>query len=125
MHTDANATIDTSKHKPLLDNVRLWDWKPFHDTVTQMQALRPYYAFHEPPDVDRYTIDGQYRQVLLSSRELDITSVAGNAIQLDQPALHLHARLRPRAGRSQQDHPRRTTGLSGAGHAARWSRRPR
>ncbi|MDP9053623.1 MAG: UPF0182 family protein [Acidobacteriota bacterium] len=77
MHTDAAATIDTSKHKPLLDNVRLWDWKPFHDTVTQMQALRPYYAFHEPPDVDRYTIDGQYRQVLLSSRELDITQLPG------------------------------------------------
>jgi uncharacterized membrane protein (UPF0182 family) len=77
MHTDPNATIDTSKHKPLLDNVRLWDWKPFHDTVTQMQALRPYYAFHEPPDVDRYTIDGQYRQVLLSARELDITQLPG------------------------------------------------
>jgi uncharacterized membrane protein (UPF0182 family) len=77
MHTDANATIDSSKHKPLLDNVRLWDWKPFHDTVTQMQALRPYYAFHEPPDVDRYTIDGQPRQVLLSSRELDITQLPG------------------------------------------------
>jgi uncharacterized protein len=77
MHTDANATIDVSKHKPLLDNVRLWDWKPFHDTVTQMQALRPYYAFHEPPDVDRYNIDGQYRQVLLSSRELDISQLPG------------------------------------------------
>jgi hypothetical protein len=77
MHTDPNATIDVTKHKPLLDNVRLWDWKPFHDTVTQMQALRPYYAFHEPPDVDRYTIDGQYRQVLLSSRELDITQLPG------------------------------------------------
>jgi hypothetical protein len=77
MHTDPNATIDTSKHKPLLDNVRLWDWKPFHDTVMQLQALRPYYTFHEPPDVDRYTIDGQYRQVLLSSRELDITQLPG------------------------------------------------
>jgi uncharacterized protein len=77
MHTDPNATIDTSRHKPLLDNVRLWDWKPFHDTVTQMQALRPYYAFHEPPDVDRYTIDGQSRQVLLSARELDINQLPG------------------------------------------------
>ena len=76
-HTDPTATIDTSKHKPLLDNVRLWDWKPFHDTVMQMQALRPYYTFHEPPDVDRYTIDGQYRQVLLSARELDITQLPG------------------------------------------------
>jgi len=77
IHTDANAPIDVTKHRPLLDNVRLWDWKPFHDTVTQMQALRPYYAFHEPPDVDRYTIDGQYRQILLSARELDITQLPG------------------------------------------------
>ena len=75
--TDSTAAVDTTKHKPLLDNVRLWDWRPFHDTVTQMQALRPYYAFHEPPDVDRYTIDGDYRQVLLSPRELDITQLPG------------------------------------------------
>jgi uncharacterized membrane protein (UPF0182 family) len=76
MHTDPAAVIDTSKHRALLDNVRLWDWRPFHDTVTQMQALRPYYAFHDT-DVDRYTIDGQYRQVLLSPRELDITQLPG------------------------------------------------
>lgn len=78
MHTDPTATIDVSKHQALLaHNIRLWDWKPFHDTVMQMQALRPYYTFHEPPDVDRYTIDGEYRQVLLSSRELDITQLPG------------------------------------------------
>jgi uncharacterized membrane protein (UPF0182 family) len=66
-----DAPIDPAEHKPLLDNVRLWEWKPFHDTITQRQALRTYYAFHDS-DVDRYTIDGQYRQVLLSPRELDI-----------------------------------------------------
>jgi uncharacterized membrane protein (UPF0182 family) len=78
LRTDPNASIDTSKNRDLLDNVRLWDWKPFHDTITQMQALRPYYAFHEPPDVDRYMIDGQKRQVLLSPRELDITQLPGS-----------------------------------------------
>lgn len=78
VRTDPNASIDTAKNRDLLDNVRLWDWKPFHDTITQMQALRPYYAFHEPPDVDRYTIDGQKRQVLLSPRELDITQLPGS-----------------------------------------------
>ncbi len=72
--TTAGATIDVVKNKAMLDNVRLWDWRPFHDTVTQMQALRPYYAFHDT-DVDRYTIDGQYRQVLLTARELDITQL--------------------------------------------------
>jgi uncharacterized protein len=79
MHTNPNAVIDTTKNKVLLDSVRLWDWRPFHDTVTQMQALRPYYVFHEPPDVDRYIIDGQPRQVLLSPRELDITQLPGGS----------------------------------------------
>ena len=76
MHTNPERRHRYVENKPLLDNVRLWDWRPFHDTVTQMQALRPYYAFHDT-DVDRYTIDGQYRQVLLSPRELDITQLPG------------------------------------------------
>src|SRR5205085_4768292 len=49
-----DAPIDETAHKPLLDNVRLWEWKPFHDTITQRQALRTYYTFHDS-DVDRYT----------------------------------------------------------------------
>lgn len=65
------ANIDPAKHKTLLDNVRLWDWRAFHDTVTQIQSLRPYYVFHDT-DVDRYIIDGQMRQVLLTPRELDV-----------------------------------------------------
>ena len=76
VHTEPNGAINVTKNAVLLDNVRLWDWRPFHDTVTQMQALRPYYAFHDT-DVDRYMIDGQYRQVLLSPRELDITQLPG------------------------------------------------
>jgi uncharacterized protein len=66
-----DAPIDVEHHKAELDNVRLWEWKPFHDTITQVQALRTYYSFQDS-DVDRYMIDGQYRQVLLSPRELDI-----------------------------------------------------
>ena len=70
-----NARIDPDRHRNLLDNVRLWDWRPFHDTVSQTQSLRPYYVF-PATDVDRYTIDAQYRQVLLSARELDIHQVS-------------------------------------------------
>ena len=73
-NADPNASIDTAHHKALLDNVRLWDWGAYHDTITQRQALRTYYVFHDS-DVDRYTIDGQYRQVLLSPRELDISNL--------------------------------------------------
>ncbi|MEO8658794.1 MAG: UPF0182 family protein, partial [Bryobacteraceae bacterium] len=68
------ANIDAAKYKPMLDNVRLWDWRAFHDTVTQIQALRPYYVFHDT-DVDRYVIDGQVRQMLLTPRELDVRQI--------------------------------------------------
>src|SRR5204862_2024251 len=69
-----DAPIDVAANKPLLDNVVLWEWKAFHDTITQRQALRTYYNFYDS-DVDRYTIDGQYRQALLSPRELDISQL--------------------------------------------------
>ena len=65
------SRFDPAKNQALLGNVRLWDWRAFHDTITQLQALRTYYTF-AGTDVDRYTIDGQLRQVLLSPRELDI-----------------------------------------------------
>jgi uncharacterized membrane protein (UPF0182 family) len=73
-NADPNGTIDTAQHKDLLDNVRLWDYQAFHDTITQRQALRTYYVFHAS-DVDRYNIDGHYRQVLLAPRELDISNL--------------------------------------------------
>jgi uncharacterized membrane protein (UPF0182 family) len=66
-----DASIDMAKHKAVLDNVRLWDWHAFQATVSQIQALRPYYVFADA-DVDRYVIDGQYQQTLLSPRELDL-----------------------------------------------------
>jgi uncharacterized membrane protein (UPF0182 family) len=80
-----DAPIDTARNKPLLDNVRLWDWRAFHDTITQIQALRPYYVFHDS-DVDRYTIDGQYRQVLLAPRELDLTQLPAARANWINPA---------------------------------------
>jgi hypothetical protein len=67
-----NGAFAPAEHKELLENVRLWDWKAFHDTVTQIQALRPYYVFADT-DVDRYKFpDGRTRQVLLTPRELDV-----------------------------------------------------
>jgi uncharacterized membrane protein (UPF0182 family) len=76
--TSPETTLDETKNKALLDNVRLWDWKPFHDTVQQTQALRQYYVFNDT-DVDRYSIDGQMRQVLLSPRELNINQLPAQA----------------------------------------------
>ncbi len=52
-----------------VENVRLWDYRPLLDTFQQQQALWPYYRFSSV-DIDRYWINGQYRQVMLAGREL-------------------------------------------------------
>jgi uncharacterized membrane protein (UPF0182 family) len=67
------APINFTRNASMLDNVRLWDWRAFHDTLSQSQPLRPY--AYADTDVDRYTIDGQMRQVLLAPRELDLTQL--------------------------------------------------
>jgi len=73
-HAQPDAPIDIAHNQATLENVRLWDVNAFHDTVTQIQALRPYYVFKDT-DVDRYTIDGRYRQVFVSPRELDVNQL--------------------------------------------------
>ena len=70
-HND--APINFTRNASMLDNVRLWDWQAFHDTLSQSQPLRPY--AYADTDVDRYQIDGQMRQVLLAPRELDLTQL--------------------------------------------------
>ena len=68
-----DAPIDFAANATLLDNVRLWEWQAFHDTLSQSQPLRPY--AYADTDLDRYQIDGQQRQVLLAPRELDLTQL--------------------------------------------------
>ncbi len=61
---------DIEANAATIDNIRLWEPRPALSTYSQIQELGPYYAFNDV-DVDRYTIDGQYRQVLLSAREFN------------------------------------------------------
>lgn len=57
-------------HADTINNIRLWDWQPLTTTYKNLQQLRPYYVFNDV-DIDRYTINGEYRQVMLSAREID------------------------------------------------------
>ena len=52
-----------------VDNIRLWDHGPLLNVYRQIQQIRPYYDF-EDADVDRYTVGGEYRQVMLAAREV-------------------------------------------------------
>src|SRR5712692_1147008 len=53
-----------------IQNIRWWDPRPLLETYRQLQEIRLYYDFHDV-DVDRYTFNGTYQQVLLSGRELN------------------------------------------------------
>ncbi len=52
-----------------IQNIRLWDHAPLLTTYAQLQEIRTYYKFLDV-DNDRYVVDGSYRQVMLSPREL-------------------------------------------------------
>ena len=52
-----------------VNNLRLWDPRPLRDTYNQIEFHRLYYNFRDV-DVDRYWVDGEYRQVLIGAREL-------------------------------------------------------
>jgi hypothetical protein len=50
-------------------NARLWDYRPLGDTLDQLQTVRQYYDFYDV-DTDRYPLEGDIRQVMLSGREM-------------------------------------------------------
>ncbi|HSC71140.1 MAG TPA: UPF0182 family protein, partial [Candidatus Methylomirabilis sp.] len=60
---------DLRRNDPTIKNIRLWDHRPLLATYAQLQEIRPYYRFVDV-DNDRYLVDGQLRQVMLSPREL-------------------------------------------------------
>ena len=76
----AQGTVNPVQDATLLDNVRLWDIRSFESTISQIQALRPYYTF-PTTDVDRYFPNGRIKQVLLSPRELDVAQLSAEASQ--------------------------------------------
>lgn len=65
-------TLDINKpeNEGIVSNIRLWDWQPLMVTFQNLQQLRGYYVFNDV-DVDRYTINGEYRQVMVAAREID------------------------------------------------------
>ena len=72
---EAQLTMaDIKANAATVDNVRLWERPLLQQTFGQLQEIRTYYDFVSVDD-DRYTIDGRYRQVHVSARELNAGSL--------------------------------------------------
>lgn len=70
----AEATVteaEIAANPATISNIRLLDSRPLKDTFNQIQSIRPLYLFNDV-DTDRYVIDGNLAQVMLSARELDL-----------------------------------------------------
>ncbi|MBN1875023.1 MAG: UPF0182 family protein [Anaerolineae bacterium] len=72
------ALEDLSDHADVIGNMRLWDYRPLLRTFGQLQEIRLYYTFNGV-DIDRYSLDGQPREVMLSARELEVNQLAEQA----------------------------------------------
>jgi uncharacterized membrane protein (UPF0182 family) len=68
------SRADIDGNDATLGNVRLWDHQPLLQTFGQIQEIRTYYDFVSVHN-DRYPIDGEYRQIMLSARELNSDSL--------------------------------------------------
>lgn len=66
---DSLTAQDINRNNLTIKNIRLWNHGPLLQTYSQLQEMRTYYKF-TGVDNDRYTINGEYRQVMLSPREI-------------------------------------------------------
>ncbi len=72
-----------------IKNIRLWDHGPLLTTFAQLQEIRPYYKFVDV-DNDRYLIGGEYRQIMLSPRELSSRHLPGGEGWINEHLTYTH-----------------------------------
>jgi len=75
LNTD-KTTINLADNADSVRNIRIWDPSPevLGKTFPQLQRTRDYYRVNDV-DIDRYDIDGQQTQVVLSVRDLNADNV--------------------------------------------------
>src|SRR5213593_1831393 len=83
--------IDPANNQATLQNIRLWDWRALQSTLRQLQEIRTYYDFPDI-DIDRYTIDGAPRQVMLATRELNVDKLPESSRNwINEKLIYTHA----------------------------------
>ena len=70
-HIKGAATREMiSRNTEIKENIQLWDRRVLYEVLMDQQFIERYYRFHPYTDVDRYWVNGQYRQVLTAAREI-------------------------------------------------------
>ncbi len=85
---DRLTQADVEANRATINNVRLWDHEPLRQTFSQVQEIRTYYDF-PAVDNDRYVINGELRQTMLSAREL-LTANLPNRTWVNEKLIYTH-----------------------------------
>ena len=88
----ADESLDAqalSRNEATVKNVRLWDYRPLLRTYAQLQEIRTYYKFVDV-DNDRYRVKGEYRQLMLSPRELSYQHLQGGRNWINEHLTYTH-----------------------------------
>ncbi|GIX07720.1 MAG: hypothetical protein KatS3mg115_2123 [Candidatus Poribacteria bacterium] len=67
---------DVMRHPEVLQTVQLWDRRVIWERIQQSQTIQRFYEFSPFPDVDRYWINGELRQVIIAGREVNPNRLA-------------------------------------------------
>jgi uncharacterized membrane protein (UPF0182 family) len=78
-----------ARNEVTLKNIRLWDYRPLLRTYGQLQEIRTYYKFQDV-DNDRYIVNGEYRQLMLSPRELSYQHLQGGPNWINEHLTYTH-----------------------------------
>ncbi len=62
------------ENRNLFANIRLWDYRALDNVFKQFQEIRLYYEFYDV-DIDRYTLEDDYREVMISAREMQLDNL--------------------------------------------------
>jgi len=65
-----SLTAQEALESATIKNARIVDYRPIMTSYEEMQRLRAYYAFYDV-DVDRYFIENEKQQVVISGREMN------------------------------------------------------
>lgn len=70
-------------------SIRIMDPAIIGPTVRQLEQFRPYYQFSEPMKVDRYEIDGEMQDTIVSVRDLNVDALDNPSWQ-NQTIVYTH-----------------------------------
>lgn len=70
--------------------IRIMDPAIIGPTIRQLEQYRPYYGFRNPLDVDRYEIDGEMQDTIVSVRELNVEQLGAGSSWVNETLVYTH-----------------------------------